>query len=105
MYGHFSSLKNGMVLKILSSLPAHYFPYGVRPVGKRLIYSGILSIWIGTFPTRQGKALHSSIGNADVKLAKSNPFFVFNSFHLWFADLFAELFNQLFCSNPKVQHC
>jgi hypothetical protein len=101
MYGHSSSLKNGIVLKILTSLPLRYFPYGVRPVGKRVICSGILSIWIGTFPIRRGSAPHSSIGNADAKLAKSNPFFVSNSFHLCCADLFSELFNQPFGSRTR----
>jgi hypothetical protein len=46
MYGHSSSLKNGMVLKILTSLPPDYFPYGAGPVGKGVICLGILSIWI-----------------------------------------------------------
>jgi hypothetical protein len=62
MYGYSSTLKNGMVLKIKSSLPPTFFPYGVWPVGKRVICSGILSIWIGTFPIRRGNAPHSSIG-------------------------------------------
>ena len=59
MYRYSSTLKNGMVLKIQSSLPP---PYGVWPVGKRVICSGILSIWIGTFPIRRGNAPHSSTG-------------------------------------------
>jgi hypothetical protein len=80
MYGHSSSLKNGMVLKILTSLPPHYFPYGARPVGKGIICSGIFSIWIGTFPISERVLLTLQLGSADAELAKSNLLFAFNLF-------------------------
>jgi len=68
MYRYSSTLKNGMVLKIQSSLPPLFLPCGLWPVGKRVICSGILSIWIGTFPIRRGNAPHSSTGECRSKI-------------------------------------
>jgi hypothetical protein len=81
MYGHSSSLKNGMVLKILTSLLPHYFPYGARGLlARELSAPESLASGLEHFPSGKRALFTLQLRSADVELAKSNLLFSVNLF-------------------------